>query len=141
MELSWDLHKPYFRQSGGLGLSARQLRSEDCCVWPVDHSLKEKGVMSHYFNPGSPRFRRGVIVLSAWACTFVGAHVVMADFGKQEHVFSGIQRLLVPRIDQLLGVTEEEIRQYKAPEREKAERWLELKKVDRKKQQPPPAST
>ncbi len=95
--------------------------------------------MSNYFNPGSPRFRRGVILLSAYACSFAGAHVVMADFGKQEHVFSGVQRFLIPRIDQLFGVTESEIKNYVAPVREKTEQFIRLKKVDKKAQ--PPAST
>ena len=92
--------------------------------------------MSNYFNPGSPRFRRGVIVLSAWACSFVGAHVVMADFGKQEHVFSGLQRFVKPRIDNLFGVTDDEVRNYIAPEREKQEPWIRLKKVEKKDPSP-----
>jgi hypothetical protein len=84
--------------------------------------------MSNYFNPGSPRFRRGVIILSAYACTFVGGHVIMADFGKQEHVFSSLQRFVIPRINSLFGVTEDEIKNYVAPVAEPTEPFLSLKK-------------
>ena len=93
--------------------------------------------MANYFNPGSPRFRRGVILLSAYACSFAGAHVLMADFGKQEHVFSPVQRFLVPQIDQLLNVSEDDIKNYVATPRDKdAKPFIRLKKVDTKSQPP-----
>jgi hypothetical protein len=66
--------------------------------------------MSSFFNPASPRFRRGVQLLSIYSCTLVAAHVVIADFGTQEHIFSPIQRVLFPRIDAYFGITEDEIR-------------------------------
>ncbi len=84
----------------------------------------------NFFNPGSPRFRRGVMLLSVYACTFVGAHVVMGDFGKQEHVFTPVQKWILPRIDALFGITEEEIKNF-VEEVPKTEQWLTLKKSDK----------
>ena len=80
------------------------------------------------FNPGSPRFRRGTVILSTIACTVVGAHVVMADFGTQKHIFTPIQAIITPKIDAFFGITEDEIKNYKEPEREKMEPWLQLQK-------------
>jgi hypothetical protein len=65
--------------------------------------------MSNFFNPANPRFRRGVHIISIYACTFVGAGVLIGDFGTQEHVFSPAQRFLVPRIDKYFAVTKEEL--------------------------------
>ena len=50
------------------------------------------------------------MLLSVYACTFVGAHVIMGDFGKQEHVFTPMQRWVIPRMDAVFGITEEEIK-------------------------------
>jgi hypothetical protein len=47
--------------------------------------------MSNFFNPGSPRFRRGTIILSTAMMGFAGAHIIMADFGSQKHVFTDLQ--------------------------------------------------
>jgi hypothetical protein len=82
------------------------------------------------FNPGSPRFRRGVVVLSTVACTFAGAHVVMADFGSQRHIFTEVQAWVIPKVDALFGVTQSEIDAFKEPVAEKQEPWLQLKKGD-----------
>jgi hypothetical protein len=65
--------------------------------------------MSSFFNPANPRFRRGVTIFSAFSCTVVATHIVMADFGSQEHIFSPVQRYIIPRVDEFFEVTEEEI--------------------------------
>jgi hypothetical protein len=62
-----------------------------------------------WFYPGAPRFQRGVMLLTVTACTFVGAHVIMGDFGTQKHVFTSVQAWIVPRVDEYYNVTEKEI--------------------------------
>ncbi len=42
------------------------------------------------FDPSNPRFRRSVMAFSVLACTLAGFHVVMIDYGKQEHVFTPV---------------------------------------------------
>jgi len=42
--------------------------------------------------------------------TLVGTHLLFADFGTQEHVFSPVHRYFVPKIDRFFGITEEEVR-------------------------------
>ena len=37
-------------------------------------------------------------------------NIILTDFGAQEHVFSPVQRFLNPRIDKLLGVTEDDLK-------------------------------
>ena len=71
------------------------------------------------------------MLLSVYACTFVGMHVVMGDFGKQEHVFTPVQRWVLPRVDALFGITEEEIKNFIEEEVPKPEQWLTLKKTER----------
>ena len=44
----------------------------------------------NFFNPGNPRWQRGVKVLSIALSTVVGTNILLADFGKQEHVFSPV---------------------------------------------------
>ena len=53
----------------------------------------------------------------------------MGDFGSQKHVFSSTQAWIIPKIDALFGVTEEEIRKYVEPPEEKTQQWLRLRKV------------
>ena len=65
--------------------------------------------MATFFNPANPRFRRGVMLLSTVSCTVVAVHIVMADFGSQEHVFSPVQRYLIPRIDAFFDITQADI--------------------------------
>jgi len=66
--------------------------------------------MANFFNPASPYFRRGVFILSVYATTLVGGQLLLADYGTQEHVFSPVQRFLVPKIDDFFGVADEEIK-------------------------------
>jgi len=66
--------------------------------------------MANFFNPNNPQFRRGVFITSIYSVTLVGTHLLFADFGTQEHVFSPVQRYFVPKIDKIFGVTEEEVR-------------------------------
>ena len=87
--------------------------------------------MSYFFNPGSPRFRRGAKLVSAFACMIVGSHVVLSDFGKQDHVFSHFQRATLPEIDKVFGITEEEIKNYSPAKGEKSVQWLQLKKKEK----------
>ncbi len=85
--------------------------------------------MASFFNPGNPRYRRGTVIVSTFLMTFVGAHVVMGDFGSQKHVFSDVQAWIIPRIDAAFGVTIEEIHRYVETPKEKTEQWIRLKKV------------
>jgi hypothetical protein len=87
--------------------------------------------MSYFFNPGSPRFRRGTVILSTAVMTFAGAHVLMGDFGSQRHIFSGFQNWLIPQIDAAFGLTKEQILAYKAPPEQPTEQWITLKKNDK----------
>jgi hypothetical protein len=66
--------------------------------------------MSSFFNPANPRFRRGTVLLSTLSCSVVGLHILLADFGSQEHVFSPVQRAMLPKIDAFFNVTEEDIK-------------------------------
>lgn len=66
--------------------------------------------MANFFNPNSPQFRRGVFITSVYSVTIVGTHLLFADFGTQEHIFSPIQRYFIPKIDAFFGVTDEEIK-------------------------------
>jgi hypothetical protein len=65
--------------------------------------------MSTFFNPANPRYRRGVELLSCVLCTAAGAHVMMADFGSQEHIFSPLQRYIIPKLDLFFNVTMDDI--------------------------------
>ena len=65
--------------------------------------------MATFFNPANPRFRRGVMLLSTVSCTVVAVHILMADFGSQEHVFSPLQRYMIPRIDAFFDITQADI--------------------------------
>ena len=58
----------------------------------------------------------------------MGTHVLMADFGSQEHIFTGVQKIINPKVDAFFGITEDEIKKYKEPVREKTEQWLQLSK-------------
>lgn len=65
--------------------------------------------MSNYFNPGSPKFRRGVFLLSLYSCSVVSAYVIMADFGIDDHVFTPIQKYVNKKVDTFYGITAEEL--------------------------------
>jgi hypothetical protein len=69
--------------------------------------------MSNFFNPGSPKYRRGVLILSIYASTFVGFQMLIADYGTQEHVFSPVHRYIFPIVDKFYNLTEDEIRNKK----------------------------
>mmetsp|Transcript_8747 Transcript_8747/g.8664 ORF Transcript_8747/g.8664 Transcript_8747/m.8664 type:complete len:117 (+) Transcript_8747:110-460(+) len=66
--------------------------------------------MSNAFNPSNPRYRRGVELLSCVLCTGIGAHVMMADFGTQEHIFSPLHRYVIPKLDLFFNVTMDDIK-------------------------------
>ena len=86
--------------------------------------------MSYFFNPGSPRFRRGTVILSTAMMGFAGMHILMGDFGSQKHIFSGVQAWVTPRIDAAFGLTKEQILTYQEPPEEPTQPWLSLKKPD-----------
>ena len=65
--------------------------------------------MSNFFNHGSPKFRRGVLILSIATCSFVGFHVLMSDFGSQKHVFTPIQKYLTEKLDAFYAVKHDEL--------------------------------
>jgi hypothetical protein len=65
--------------------------------------------MSNFFNPGSPKFRRGVFLCSVYTCTFVSALMLNADYGTQEHVFSPIQRWINKKGDAFFNIRHEEL--------------------------------
>lgn len=66
-------------------------------------------VMSNYFNPGSPKFRRGVFLSSVYACSILAGSMLMADYGSQEHVFSPIQRYIYKKGDAIFEVKHAEL--------------------------------
>jgi hypothetical protein len=47
--------------------------------------------MSIFFHPNNPKYRRGVKLLSIYACAFVSLNIILADFGPQEHVFTDVK--------------------------------------------------
>lgn len=65
--------------------------------------------MSNYFNPGSPKFRRGVFLSSVYACSILAGSMLMADYGSQEHVFSPIQRYIYKKGDTFFDVKRDEL--------------------------------
>lgn len=50
-------------------------------------------------------------MLSTFLCTVTGSHVIMADFGSQEHVFSPIQRYVIIKADAFFEVTGDELKE------------------------------
>lgn len=65
----------------------------------------------NFFNPANPMYRRSVVLLSTFLCTVTGSHVIMADFGSQEHVFSPIQRYVILKADAFFEVSPEELKE------------------------------
>jgi hypothetical protein len=63
----------------------------------------------NYFNPTNPMYRRSVVLVSTFLCTLTGAHVIMADFGSQEHVFSPVQRYVIEKADAFFEITEQDL--------------------------------
>jgi hypothetical protein len=65
--------------------------------------------MGNAFNPGSDKYRRGVIVASAFSCSLVAVNMLLVDYGKQDHAFSAIQRYIFAKGDKFFEVKEEEL--------------------------------
>lgn len=63
------------------------------------------------FNPGNPRYRRGVFLFSIYAGTITGFIVSLADFGTQEHILSGYQNFVHRTIDNYFDITSDELNQ------------------------------
>lgn len=64
-----------------------------------------------FFNPASPRYQRGIILTSFFSCSLASLHILLSDFGSQEHVFSPIQRFLIPQIDSFFQVSDNEFKE------------------------------
>jgi hypothetical protein len=73
----------------------------------------------NFFNPSNPMYRRSVVLLSTFLCTVTGSHVIMADFGSQEHVFSPIQRYVIVKADTFFEVSEDELKEAQRRRNEK----------------------
>jgi hypothetical protein len=58
-------------------------------------------------------------LLSTFLCTVTGSHVIMADFGSQEHVFSPIQRYVIVKADTFFEVSEDELKEAQRRRNEK----------------------
>ena len=54
-------------------------------------------------------YRRSVVLLSTYLCTVTGCHVIMADFGSQEHCFSPVQRYITAKADAFFEITEDDL--------------------------------
>lgn len=65
--------------------------------------------MGNIFRPGDPRYTRKVKVISIYACTIVGIQTVMADHGRQEHVFTPLQSFINKKGDTFYKITDEEL--------------------------------
>lgn len=65
--------------------------------------------MSNYFNPGSPKFRRGVFLSSVYACSLLAVTMIMADYGSQEHVFTPIQNYVNKKLDAFFDIKPQEL--------------------------------
>ena len=63
----------------------------------------------NFFNPTNPMYRRSVVLLSTYVCTVTGCHVIMADFGSQEHCFSPLQRYITAKTDAFFEITEDDL--------------------------------
>jgi hypothetical protein len=70
----------------------------------------------NYFNPASPKWKRGVFLVSVYACSVTSVNMVlMADYGPKEHIFSGIQKVFNENVDKYFGITQEELEGKVAP--------------------------
>mmetsp|Transcript_5520 Transcript_5520/g.11192 ORF Transcript_5520/g.11192 Transcript_5520/m.11192 type:complete len:102 (+) Transcript_5520:143-448(+) len=65
--------------------------------------------MSNFFNPGSAKYRRGVLLASVYACSFVTATMLVADYGSQEHVLTPVQTYINKKLDAFYQVKHEEL--------------------------------
>lgn len=65
--------------------------------------------MGNVFRPGDPRYTRKVKVISVYACAIVGIQTIMADHGKQEHVFTPVQSFINKKGDKFFKITDEEL--------------------------------
>jgi len=66
-------------------------------------------VMINFFNPGNPKYCRGVYLLSVYCCTLAGMHAVMIDFGPKDHCFTPIQKYVNKKVDEFYQITPDEL--------------------------------
>ena len=57
--------------------------------------------------------------MSTFLCAVTGSHVIMADFGSQEHVFSPIQRYVIVKADAFFEVSEDDLKEAQRRREEK----------------------
>lgn len=62
-----------------------------------------------WFNPGNPKYRRGVVLLTTYVCSLVTVQVLMADFGAQDHIFTPVQAYIHKKADHFFEITAEEL--------------------------------
>jgi hypothetical protein len=62
-----------------------------------------------WFNPGNPKYRRGVVLLTTYVCSLVTVQVLMADFGAQDHIFTPVQAYIHKKSDHFFEITAEEL--------------------------------
>jgi hypothetical protein len=66
------------------------------------------------FNPGNPRYRRGVHLVAFYTCSVVVlVGLFLQDFGPHEHGFSQFRRYTYPMIDKFFNVKEKDIDDYR----------------------------
>jgi hypothetical protein len=64
---------------------------------------------NNLFRPGESKYRRSVHSLSIYASAFVLTGTIFMDYGKQEHLYSALQRYTFKKVDDYFHVTEEDL--------------------------------
>lgn len=84
--------------------------------------------MINFFNPGNPKFCRGVYLLSVYSCTLVGMISVMIDFGPKAHCFTPLQNYINIKVDKFYQITPDELAQ--SNKKKDSKRIFSIKTVD-----------
>jgi hypothetical protein len=84
--------------------------------------------MINFFNPGNPKFCRGVYLLSVYSCTLVGMVSVMIDFGPKAHCFTPLQNYINTKVDKFYQITPDELAQSNM--KKDSKRMFSIKTVD-----------
>jgi len=87
--------------------------------------------MLNFFNPGDPKFCRGVFLLSAYSCTLVGSYSVMIDFGPRAHCFTPIQKYINNKVDKFYQITPAELAQSNITKESKFTVSIKTIKIDK----------
>lgn len=86
--------------------------------------------MINFFNPGSPKFCRGVYLLSVYSCTLVGMFSVMIDFGPKAHCFTPLQNYINTKVDKFYQITPDELVQGNVKKESKWAVSIKTVKID-----------